>query len=118
MTRATNAAYSNRKRKRLDKQAKGYVGDRRAHRRLTSSSVLQAMAFNYIGRKQCKRDFRSLWISRLSVAAKINGLSYSKLISGLIKSGSVLNRKVLSELAIHDPAGFAVVAAQAKQALV
>lgn len=117
MVRATNAVYSNRKRKRLLKQAKGFVGDRKNHRRLTSNCVLQAMAFNYVSRKQKKRDFRSLWISRLSVGAKINGISYSKLVAGLKKSGCMLNRKVLSEMAIHDPAGFAAVAAQAKQAL-
>lgn len=118
MTRATNAVYSNRKRKRLLKQAKGFVGDRKNHRRLTSNSVLQAMAFNYRSRKQRKRDFRSLWISRLAVGAKINGLSYSKLINGLSKAGCTLNRKMLSELAIHDPLGFAAVAMKAKEALV
>ncbi len=117
MVRATNAVYTNRKRKRLMKQAKGFVGDRKNHRRLTSSSVLQAMGFNYEGRKQRKRDFRSLWINRLNVGAKINGLSYSRLIQGLKKFGSGLNRKMLSELAIHDPAGFAAVAEQAKNAL-
>jgi large subunit ribosomal protein L20 len=117
MVRATNAVYSNRKRKRLMKQAKGFVGDRKNHRRLTSNSVLQAMAFNYRGRKQRKRDFRSLWINRLGVGAKLHGLSYSKLISGLKKANCLLDRKVLSEMAILDPVGFAAVAAQAKQAL-
>jgi large subunit ribosomal protein L20 len=117
MVRVTNATYSNRKRKRLMKQAKGFVGDRKNHRRLTSSSVLQAMAFNYRGRKQRKRDFRSLWINRLAVGAKLNGLSYSKLIHGLTKAGSLLDRKVLSEMAIHDPVGFALVAETAKKAL-
>lgn len=75
------------------------------------------MAFNYTGRKQRKRDFRSLWISRIGVAAKINGLSYSKMMSGLKRAGCLLNRKMLSELAIHDPAGFAAIAGTAKQAL-
>ncbi len=117
MVRATNAAYSNRKRKRLMKQAKGFVGDRKNHRRLTSNSVLQAMAFNFRGRKQRKRDFRSLWINRLSVGAKLNGLSYSKLINGLKLAGCSLDRKVLSEMAIRDPEGFAAVAGKAKQAL-
>jgi large subunit ribosomal protein L20 len=117
MVRVTNATYSNRKRKRLMKQAKGFVGDRKNHRRLTSNSVLQAMGFNYRGRKQRKRDFRSLWINRLAVGAKLNGLSYSKLIYGLTKAGSLLDRKVLSEMAIHDPAGFAAVAQAAKLAL-
>ncbi len=117
MVRVTNAVYSNRKRKRLMKQAKGFVGDRKNHRRLTSNSVLQAMAFNFRGRKQRKRDFRSLWINRLSVGAKLNGLSYSKLINGLKLAGCSLDRKVLSEMAIRDPEGFAAVAGKAKQAL-
>ena len=117
MVRATNAVYSNHKRKKLLKQAKGFVGDRKNHKRLTSNSVLQAMAFNYRGRKQCKRDFRSLWINRISVGARVNGISYSKLIAGLKKVGNELNRKVLSEMAIHDPVGFAAVATQAKSAL-
>lgn len=117
MVRATNAVYSNRKRKRLMKQAKGFVGDRKNHRRLTSNSVLQAMAFNYRGRKQRKRDFRSLWINRLSVGAKLNGLSYSKLIHGLKLANCTLDRKILSEMAIRDPEGFATVAGKAKQAL-
>ncbi len=117
MVRATNAVYSNRKKKRLLKQAKGFVGDRKNHRRLTSNSVLQAMAFNYRSRKQRKRDFRSLWINRLSVGSKMHGLSYSKFIHGLKKAGCVLDRKMLSEMAIHDPTGFAAIASQAKQAL-
>ena len=117
MVRATNAVYSNHKRKRLLKQAKGFVGDRKNHRRLTSNCVLQAMAFNYRGRKQCKRDFRSLWINRLCVSAKMHGLSYSRLINGLKKANCGLDRKVLSEMAIKDPAGFAAVALKAKQAL-
>lgn len=75
------------------------------------------MANNYRHRKIKKRDFRSLWISRLSVAAKINGLSYSKMICGLKKANIQLNRKMLSELAIQDPNGFAAVMTQVKQAL-
>ncbi|MGR3973456.1 MAG: 50S ribosomal protein L20 [Candidatus Rhabdochlamydia sp.] len=117
MVRATNAVYSNRKRKRLLKQAKGFVGDRKNHRRLTSNSVLQAMAYNYQGRKQRKRDFRSLWINRLSVGANLYGLSYSKFIDGLKKANCLLNRKMLTEMAIADPAGFAAVASHIKLAL-
>ena len=117
MVRVTNAVYSNRKRKRLMKQAKGFVGDRKNHRRLTSNCVLQAMAFNYEGRKQRKRDFRSLWINRLAVGAKANGISYSKLVNGLKLAGSLLNRKMLSEMAIADPQGFAAVASKAKASL-
>ncbi len=117
MVRVTNAVYSHKKKKRLVKRAKGFVGDRGKHRRLTSNSVLQAMAFEYEGRKQRKRDFRSLWISRIGVAAKMHGLSYSKLIQGLKKASCFLNRKILSELSIHDPQTFAQVAKQAKSAL-
>ena len=117
MVRSTNAVYSNKKRKRLFKQAKGFVGDRKNHRRQTSNAVLQAMAFNYVGRKQRKRDFRSLWINRLGVGANLHGLSYSKFISGLKKSGCMLNRKMLTELAIQDPEGFAKVAEHVKKAL-
>jgi large subunit ribosomal protein L20 len=117
MVRATNAVYSNRKRKRLFKQAKGFVGDRKNHRRLTSNSVLQAMAYNYRGRKQRKRDFRSLWINRLGVGANLHGLSYSKFIYGLKKAHCLLNRKMLTEMAIQDPNGFATIASHLKKAL-
>jgi len=117
MVRATNAVYSNRKRKRLLKQAKGFVGDRKNHRRQSSNAVLQAMAYNYRGRKQRKRDFRSLWINRLGVGANLHGISYSKFIFGLKKAECLINRKMLTEMAINDPAGFAAVAGRVKEAL-
>ncbi|MBS0620147.1 MAG: 50S ribosomal protein L20 [Verrucomicrobia bacterium] len=117
MVRVTNAVAANRKRKRLFKLAKGFVGDRKNHIRLTKDAVMSALAFNYRHRKLKKRDFRSLWIVRISVAAKIHGMSYSKLISGLSKAGCALNRKMLSEMAIRDPSSFAAVAGTAKQAL-
>ncbi len=117
MVRVTNAVASHRRKKRLHKRAKGFVGDRKNHLRLTQEAVLRAMAFNYIHRKQKKRDFRRLWIIRISAAAKINGISYSKFINGLKKARCELDRKVLAELALFDPAGFAAVASHAKQAL-
>lgn len=117
MTRASNAVARHRKRKRLFKLAKGFVGDRKNHIRLTKDAVMSALAFSTKHRKLRKRDFRSLWIIRIGVAAKINGLSYSKMIHGLQKAGCGLNRKVLSEMAIHDPESFAVVADEAKKAL-
>ncbi len=117
MVRVTNAVAAHRKRKRLLKLAKGFVGDRKNHIKLSADAVMSALAFNYKHRKQKKRDFRRLWIVRIGVAAKINGLSYSKLISGLAKAGCALNRKVLSDMAIRDPRSFALVATQAKQAL-
>ena len=117
MVRVTNAVAANRKRKRLLKQAKGFVGDRKNHIRLSADAVMSAMAFNYRHRKQKKRDFKRLWIIRIGVGAKINGLSYSKLISGLKKVGCGLNRKMLSDMALRDPNSFSVVAGAAKQAL-
>lgn len=117
MTRATNAVAAHRRRGRLLKRAKGFVGDRKNHVRQTKNAVMSALAFNYRHRKQKKRDFRRLWISRLNVAARIHGMSYSKFIQGLQKAGCLLDRKVLSDLAIHDPSGFAQVASQAKAAL-
>jgi len=117
MTRASNAVARHRKRKRLMKLAKGFVGDRKNHIRLTKDAVMKALAFSTRHRKMRKRDFRRLWITRIGVGAKINGLSYSKMIHGLQKSGCSLNRKVLSEMAIRDPESFALVAEEAKKAL-
>ena len=118
MVRVTNAVSHHRKKKRMLKQAKGFVGDRKNHLKLTADAVMSAMAFNYRHRKERKRDFRSLWITRISVGAKINGISYNKLMSGLKKAGCSLNRKMLSEMAIRDPDSFREVASKAKQALV
>ncbi len=117
MVRVTNSVATNRKKRRLLKLAKGFVGDRKNHKRLTAGAVMSAMAFNYKHRKQKKRDFRSLWITRIGTGSKINGLSYSRLISGLQKAGCQINRKMLSDLAIRDPNAFAVIAARAKKAL-
>jgi large subunit ribosomal protein L20 len=117
MVRATNAVASHRRKKRIYKLAKGFVGDRQNHLRLTSGAVMRAMAYNYAHRKQKKRDFRSLWIMRLNAAARINGISYSKFIFGLKKARCELNRKVLAEMAISDPTGFAAVVGFAKEAL-
>lgn len=117
MVRVTNAPASNRRKKRLRKLAKGYWGDRKNHLRITKNAVMQAMATSTRHRKLKKRDFRSLWIQRLSVAAKINGLSYSRLIDGLHAANCSLNRKVLSQMAIFDSVGFALVAELAKSTL-
>jgi len=117
MVRVTNAVASHRRKKRLLKQAKGFVGDRKNHLRLTQDVVLRALAYNYRHRKERKRDFRSLWIVRIGAAAKINGISYSKFICGLKKAKCELDRKVLAEMAIRDPSSFAAVASRAKQAL-
>jgi large subunit ribosomal protein L20 len=117
MVRATNSVASHRRKKRLFKLAKGFVGDRKNHLKLTSSAVMRALAYNYMHRKQKKRDFRRLWIMRLNAAARINGISYSKFIYGLKKARCELDRKVLADMAIRDPSGFAAVVGFAKAAL-
>ena len=117
MVRVTNAVASHRRKKRLYKLAKGFVGDRKNHLRLTSGAVMRAMAYNYAHRKQKKRDFRRLWIVRLNAAARINGISYSKLMYGLIKARCELDRKVLADMAISDPVGFAAIVGHAREAL-
>ena len=117
MVRVKSSVASRKRRKRLFKQAKGFFGDRKNHLRLTSDAVMKAMAFNYIHRKQKKRNFRRLWIVRIGISAKINGISYSKLINGLKKSGCLLDRKVLAGLAMSDPKAFSSVVDVAKQAL-
>lgn len=117
MVRITNSVASRRRTKKLLNRCKGFYGDRKNHLKLSKDALMSALAFNYKHRKLRKRDFRSLWITRLGVAAKINGLSYSKLIHGLKKIGCELNRKVLSELAIRDPEAFSAIAQMAKQKL-
>ena len=117
MVRATNAVASRRRKKRLFKAAKGFIGDRKNHLRLTSDAVMKAMAYNYQHRKQNKRNFRRLWITRIGVAAKLNGISYSKLVDGLKRAKCELNRKVLADLAVHDLNSLSAVADMAKAAL-
>lgn len=114
MTRVRNPVASRRRRKRLFKRAKGFVGDRKNHLRLTLDAVMKAMAYNYIHRKQNKRNFRRLWITRIGVASKINGISYSRFVHGLKQAGCDLNRKMLADLAVRDPVAFAAVAETAK----
>src|ERR1700730_2158243 len=103
MVRVTNAVASHRRKKRLHKRAKGFVGDRKNHLRLTSDAVMRAMAYNYRHRKENKRNFKSLWIMRIGVAAKIHGISYSKFIHGLKKARCELDRKMLADMAVRDP---------------
>ena len=117
MTRVKKAVASRRRRKRLLKRAKGFIGDRKNHVRLTADAVMKAMAFSTMHRRKKKNDFRRLWITRISVAAKARGISYSRLIDGLTKAGCCMNRKLLSNLAVQDPKSFDSVAETAKQAL-
>ena len=117
MTRVTNAVASRRRRKRLLKRAKGFSGDRKNHVKLTADAVMKAMAISTMHRKKKKNDFRRLWITRIGVAAKAQGISYSRLINGLTKAGCRIDRKMLSDMAIRDPKSFGTVADTAKHAL-
>lgn len=117
MVRATNAVAARRRTKKLLKRCKGFYGDRKNHVKLSKDALMSALAFNYKHRKLKKRDFKSLWIMRIGVAAKINGMSYSKLINGLKRAGCGINRKILAELAVRDPNAFTAIVGTAKQAL-
>ena len=117
MVRVRNTVASRRRRKRLLKRAKGFFGDRKNHVRLTADAVMKAMAFSTAHRRKKKVDFRRLWIIRIGIAAKCQGISYSKLINGLKKANCNINRKMLSDMAVQDPKGFNAVADMAKQAL-
>jgi large subunit ribosomal protein L20 len=108
---------SRRRHKRRLKLAEGFRGRRKDCFKLAKRAVEKALQFSYRDRRAKKRDFRGLWIVRINAAARINGLSYSKLIQGLSKANIALDRKVLAEIAFSDPASFAVVAERAKAAL-
>ena len=103
-----------KKHNRVLKLAKGYIGSRSKHYRVAKQSVMRALTESYRGRKERKRQFRQLWIARINAAARLNGLSYSKFMFGLKNAGIDMNRKMLSEIAIADPEGFAKLAETAK----
>jgi large subunit ribosomal protein L20 len=116
MVRITNSVASRARTKKALRKAKGFRGDRKNHHKLSKVAVTSALSFNYEHRKKRKRDFRSLWITRIGIAAKLHGLSYSLFMNGLKKIGCTLNRKVLSNLAISDPFAFQAIAQQVKAA--
>ena len=117
MARIKGAMSAKKRHKKVLKLAKGYVGARSKVYKVAKQSVMKALDYAYIGRKQKKRDFRKLWITRISAAAKMNGMNYSTFMNGVNKAGINLNRKMLSEIAISDPAGFTAIAEKAKAAL-
>jgi large subunit ribosomal protein L20 len=117
MSRATNAPASRRRRNRRLELASGYYGARSRLFRTATEAVDRAMAMAYDHRKAKKRDYRGLWIQRLSAACKLNNISYSRFMEGTIKAGVTLNRKMLSEIAIHDPEGFAKIVGMARKQL-
>jgi large subunit ribosomal protein L20 len=99
------------------KLAKGYFGAKSKQYRAANQAVMKSLKYAYIGRRLKKRDFRKLWIARINAAARMNGLSYSRMIDGLKKAGVEVNRKVLADLAVNDAAAFAELANTAKAAL-
>ena len=117
MARVKGAMMTRKRRNKTLKLAKGYFGAKSKHFKMAKQAVMKAGQYAYIGRKQKKRDFRKLWITRISAAAKMNGMNYSTFMNGVNKAGINLNRKMLSEIAISDPAGFTAIAEKAKAAL-
>ena len=117
MARVKRGVMARRRHKKVLNLAKGYYNARRKVFRVAKQAVIKAQQYAYIGRKQKKRNFRSLWITRINAAARINGLTYSRFMNGLLKAGITLDRKVLADIAVHDAAGFAALAEKAKGAL-
>ena len=117
MARIKGGLNAKKKHNRTLKLAKGYRGARSKQYRVAKQSVMRALASSYAGRKQRKRQFRQLWIARINAAARLNGLNYSKFMHGLKVAGSDLNRKVLADLAVNDPAAFTQLVETAKAAL-
>ncbi|NCB04571.1 MAG: 50S ribosomal protein L20 [Clostridia bacterium] len=117
MARVKGAMMTRKRRKKIIKLAKGFWGSKKNHYKLANQQVMKSLKYAYVGRKLKKRDFRRLWISRISAACKMNGMNYSTFMNGLKKAGVTLNRKMLSEIAIADQAAFASLVAQAKAAL-
>lgn len=117
MARVKGAMMTRKRRNKTLKLAKGYFGAKSNHFKMAKQAVMKSGQYAYIGRKQKKRDFRKLWITRISAAAKMNGMNYSTFMNGVNKAGINLNRKMLSEIAISDPAGFTAIAEKAKAAL-
>ncbi len=117
MARVKGAMMTRKRRNKTLKLAKGYWGSKSKHFKMAKQAVMKSGNYAYIGRKQKKREFRQLWIARISAAAKMNGINYSTLMNGLKKAGITLNRKMLSEIAINDPAGFTAIVEKAKAAL-
>ncbi|MBQ4207607.1 MAG: 50S ribosomal protein L20 [Clostridia bacterium] len=117
MARIKGAMMTRKRRNKVLKLAKGYYGSKHSLFKTAKQAVMKSGNYAYIGRKQKKRDFRRLWITRISAACKMNGINYSTFMNGLKKAGVTLNRKMLSEIAIADPAAFTKLVEQAKAAL-
>ena len=117
MARVKGAMMTRKRRKKILGYAKGYWGSKSKHYKMANQAMMKSLTYAYVGRKQKKREFRQLWITRISAACKMNGINYSQFMNGCKKAGITLNRKMLSEIAIHDAAGFTAIVEQAKAAL-
>jgi len=106
MPRATNGPARNKSRKRILRAARGYYGSRSSHRKLAKQQIYRSGVFAYVDRRNLKRDMRSLWITRITAACKMRGTRYSAFVNGLKNAGVLLNRKMLSQIAIEEPAAF------------
>ncbi len=116
MARVKTAKITRARHKKVLKQAKGYYGAKHYRFRNANQAVLKSLAYSYVGRKDRKSNFRKLWIARINAAARMNGITYSKLIAGLKKADVNINRKMLAEMAVNDAKAFAEVAEIAKKA--
>ena len=117
MARVKGAMMTRKRRNKILKMAKGYWGAKSKHFKMANQAVLKSGVYAYVGRKRKKRDFRRLWITRISAACKLNGMNYSTFMNGLKKAGIEMNRKMLAELAVNDKAAFTQLTETAKKAL-
>ena len=116
MARVKGAMMTRKRRNKIMKLAKGYWGDKSKHFRIANEAVMKSLTYAYVGRKLKKRDFRSLWITRISAACKMNGMNYSTFMHGLKLANIEINRKMLAELAVNNAAAFARLCEMAKKA--
>ena len=117
MARVKGAVMTRKRRNKVLKAAKGYWGAKSKHFKMAKQAVMKSGNYAFIGRKQKKRDFRALWITRISAACKQNDINYSRFVCGCKKAGITLNHKMLAELAVNDGAAFSAIVEQAKAAL-
>ncbi len=117
MARVKGAMMTRKRRNKILKLAKGYWGSKSNHYKMANQAVMKSLKYAYVGRKLKKRDYRQLWIARINAACKTNGMNYSRFMHGLKLAGINMNRKMLSETAIHNPAAFTALCDTAKKAL-
>ncbi len=117
MARVKGAMMTRKRRNKILKMAKGYWGSKSKHFKMANQQVMKSLTYAYVGRRLKKRDFRQLWITRISAACKLNGMNYSTFMNGLKKAGVQINRKMLSEMAINDAVAFTALTEMAKKAL-